>query len=292
MQIIWKTHVSINANYVIIYYIEVMTQYLPYGKKLSKGQKEKLARAYSNNSAITIRLNRNELQGNDELMLTKTQLKRIQKAMKNNKGADINISKTQIHKAFRHGGSLWSSLAGLSSKCLPMAILLAKKAAGPLATGALSGLASLGIDKIFGKGQKGGFLIPDSKINQLIKYKKYLTTKQKQDILNALQTGSGVQIKPTVKQQGNGFGTILASIGIPMLINALTGKGLQIDSNRSRRSIPVYVPPSTNSTKKDGGLVIPRDFRSEQFFGTWDQLNNPIGMGLKKKEEQKMEMVY
>ena len=72
-----------------------MTQYLSYGVKLSEGQKEKLARAYSNNSAITIRLNRNELQGNDELMLTKTQLKIIQKAMKNNKGTDIKITKVK-----------------------------------------------------------------------------------------------------------------------------------------------------------------------------------------------------
>jgi len=29
-------------------------------------------------------------------------------------------------------------------------------------------------------------------------------------------------------------------------------------------------------------LVIPRDVRSEPFFGDWDQLNNPIGMGIKK----------
>ena len=35
-----------------------------------------------------------------------------------------------------------------------MAMPLAKKAAAPLVTGALSGLASLGVDKIFGKGQR------------------------------------------------------------------------------------------------------------------------------------------
>ena len=37
---------------------------------------------------------------------------------------------------------------------------LAKKAIAPLATGALSGLASLGVDEILGKGQRGGFLVP------------------------------------------------------------------------------------------------------------------------------------
>ena len=67
-------------------------------------------------------------------------------------GSDIKISKTQIRKAIKDGGSLWGSLISLGSKLLPMAMLLAKNAVAPLATGALSGLASLGVDKIFGKG--------------------------------------------------------------------------------------------------------------------------------------------
>ena len=53
------------------------------------------------------------------------------------------------------------------------------KVAPALATGALQALGSLGIDKIFGKGQTGGFLIPQNKIDQLIKYKDLLTKKQK-----------------------------------------------------------------------------------------------------------------
>ena len=262
-----------------------MTQYFPYGVKLSKGQMEKLSRAYANKSPITLRLEKSDLKGNDELMLTKTQIKRIQKAMGMNKGVDIKISKSQIRNVARHGGSLWSSLAGLSSKLLPMALPLAKKAIAPLATGALSGLASLGVNKLFGSGQKGGFLIPDSKVNQLIQYKEYLTAKQKQDILNALQTGSGVHIKPTKKQMGTGIGTILASIGIPMLLDAVLGKGLQVDSSRSRRSLPIHVPDTT--TTKDGGLVLPVNYRSNPFFGTWDQMKNPIGLGIKKKTMKK-----
>ena len=42
-------------------------------------------------------------------------------------------------------------------------------------------------------------------------------------------------IKPTKAQSGGFLGTLLASIGIPTLINALTGKGLQVDRERSRR---------------------------------------------------------
>ena len=48
-----------------------MTKYYPYCLSLSTGQLEKLLRAYNNNSAITIRLARNELSFPYELMLKK-----------------------------------------------------------------------------------------------------------------------------------------------------------------------------------------------------------------------------
>ena len=199
-----------------------MTKYYPYGVSLSEGQLEKLSRAYNNNSAITIRLDRKELSGPHELILTKTQINKLRKAMSQGTGSDIKISKSQIRKAVKHGGSLWGSLISLGSKSLPMAMPLAKKAITPLAAGALSGLASLGVDKIFGKGQRGGFLIPQDKIAKLIAYKHLLSAGQKKDILNALQTGSGLVIRPTKTQSGGFLGTLLASIGAPLLLNALT----------------------------------------------------------------------
>ena len=113
-----------------------MTKYYSYGVSLSKGQLEKFSRAYNNNSAITIRLARNELSGPHELMLTKTKVNKLRKAMSQGTGSDIRISKTQIRKAIKHGGSLWGSLISLGSKLLPMP--LAKKAVTPLATWALS----------------------------------------------------------------------------------------------------------------------------------------------------------
>ena len=116
---------------------------------LSKGQLEKLSRAYNNNSAITIRLARDELSGAHELMLTKTQINKLKKAMSQGTGSDIKISKTQTRKAVRQGGSLWGSLISLGSKLLPMAMPIVKKAAAQLVTGALSGLASLSVDQIF-----------------------------------------------------------------------------------------------------------------------------------------------
>ena len=88
-----------------------MTKYYPYGVSLSKGQSEKLSRAYNNNSAITIRLAKNELSGPHELMLTKTQINKLRKAISQGAGSDIKISKTQIRKAVRQGGSLWGSFS-------------------------------------------------------------------------------------------------------------------------------------------------------------------------------------
>ena len=67
--------------------------------------------------------------------------------MSQDTGSDIKISKTQIRKAVRRGGSLWRSLISLGSKLLPMAMPLAKKAIAPLATGALSGYS----DKVNGE---------------------------------------------------------------------------------------------------------------------------------------------
>ena len=66
-----------------------MTQYFPYGVKLSQGQMQKLSRAYNLRLPVTIRLDKSDLKGNNELMLTKTQINRIHKAMKMNKGVEI-----------------------------------------------------------------------------------------------------------------------------------------------------------------------------------------------------------
>ena len=205
--------------------------YVKYGVKLSAGQKERLARALSNRSPITIRLTNSDLTGSDQLMLTKTQLKRIQKSMNNGTGTDLKISKTQISHLVQEGGALWSSLLNMGNKMLPYATKAVSKVVPSLATGALQALGSLGVDKIFGNGisHTGGFLIPQNKINQLIQYKDLLTKKQKEDIVSALHTGGQLVVKPTKTQSGGFLGTLLASIGVPLLLNALTGKGLQVD---------------------------------------------------------------
>ena len=207
--------------------------YVRYKVNLSTGQKEKLTKALSNKSAVTIPLTKGDLTGSDELMLIKTQLKRIQKALNNGTGVDLKISKTQIRHLVQEGGSLWNSLLTLGTKALPYATKAVTKVAPALATGALQALGSLGIDKIFGNGvQTGGFLIPQDKIDQLIKYKDLLTKKQKEQIVSAIHIGGQLVVKPTKTQSGGFLGTLLASIGVPLLLNALTGKGLHIDKKK------------------------------------------------------------
>ena len=128
------------------------TTYYPHGANLSQGQAEKFKKAYETNSAITLRLSKNELKGPNELMLTKTQINKIKKAINSETGEDIKLSKTQIRKATQKGGILWSTLFSLGAKALSYATKAVSKVAPYLATGALSALGSLGIDKIFGKG--------------------------------------------------------------------------------------------------------------------------------------------
>ena len=208
-----------------------MTTYLEYHVNLSDGQRVSLAKAMETGSELTLRLKNNQLRGNDELMLTKTQVNKIQKVIANKTGTDIKISKTQIRKSVKQGGSLFSSLAVLGAKALPYVTKAASKAFPALATGAVSALGSLGVDKIFGKGQRGGFLIPQNKIDQLIKHKGWLTEGQKKQILSAVQSGGEVVIKPTAKQRGGFLGSLLASIGIPLALemgSKLFGKGLSM----------------------------------------------------------------
>ena len=90
------------------------------------------------------------------------------------------------------------------------------------------------MDKIFGKGQKVGFMIPQNKIDQLIKNKNLLRTGQQKQILEALQSGSGVVIKPTKSQSRGFWGTLL--------LNVLLGKGLHVHRGVSTNTIPVHVP--------------------------------------------------
>ena len=140
-----------------------------------------------------------------------------------------------------------SALLPLAKNVLPQIL----KTAG---FSALSGAVSGGIEKAI-KG-KGLFEIPQNKVDRLIKYKDYLTDSQKKQINQALQTGSGIsRFRLTKKQQEGGFlGTLVASIGIPLLMNALTGKGhgrgLHVGPHLPTNTRNIYVPKTGRGKNK------------------------------------------
>ena len=260
-----------------------------YKVHLSQGQKAKLAKAIKDGSALKLRLGKNALSGPDELFPSPRQIAKLQKAKKNNTGAEISISKSAIRKSVKQGGSLWSSLLKLT----PFVTKGVAKVAPHLATGALSALGSLGIDKIFGKGaqpkalrleggMQGGAILPDAIVKMLqkgievpvkflvnlINMKEMLTNAQKTLIGKGLQSGKGIVLKPTKRQIHGGLLGTLAAIGIPMAIelaSKIFGSGLQTPRKAGGKGL---------QTPRKGGMGLqvsqkPFLWQPPPFYGTW-----------------------
>ena len=255
-----------------------MTSYIEYSVNLTDNQKMNLATAINNKTPLTLRIKHTNLRGNDELMLTKTQFGKIRKSVANGTGTDIKISKTQIRKVAKHGGNLFSSLASLGARVLPYAVKGLSKAVPALATGAVSALGSLGIDKIFGK----GINIPKKYFPMLPRIVNELTQSQIDQINKVSQTGGRLVFKPTRKQVEGGYLGTLASIGIPMeisLVSKMFVGGLQVDKT------PPPPPPKKFSNvhvPQDGGQFL---LYPPPFYGNW---NNTIGMGKKTRKGKKI----
>ena len=258
-----------------------------YKVNLSQGQKAKLAKAIRDGSALKLRLGKNALSGNDELLLSPRQIAKLQKAKRNNSGVEISFSKSSIRKSVKQGGSLWTSLFSLGTKALPFVTKGVSKVAPHLATGALSALGSLGIDKIFGSGMQGGMILPDAIVKMLqkgieipvkflvnlINMKEMLTNAQKTLIGKGLQSGKGIVLKPTKRQIHGGLLGTLAAIGIPMAIelaSKIFGSGLQT--------------PRKAGTGVGQGLQVsqkPFLWQPPPFYGTWEgQGRGAKGKGL------------
>ena len=268
-----------------------MTTYHPYKVNLSEGQKDKLEKAIRGRNPISLRLKNSQLSGNDQLMLTANQIKKIQKAASQGKGVEIKVSKSQAQKV---GGSLFSALFPLARSAAPM---LAKT----LGLSALAGLASEGasqvVKKISGSGQRasrrpqramtGGFLIPQDKIQKLIDNKHLLTNKQKEQILSALQSGGQIVVKPSKKQSGGLLGTMLASIGIPLAIEAVKsvfGKGAPRIGRPKGKGAPRIGRPKGKGAPNLGAPFQ----RPPPIVGNWEQATS-WGRGMGKKKSKKGE---
>ena len=214
-------------------------------------------------------------------MLTRRQITKIKKSLRDGTGSDIKISKTQIRRSVKHGGNLFTSLASLGAKLLPYAIKGVSKVAPALATGAASALGDIGIKKLFGK----GITIPKRFLTMLPPFAREFTQAQINQINKAHKTGGRLVINPTRKQIEGGFLGTLASIGIPMaisLVSKMFGSGLQVDRGSSSNTRNVYVPPPSSSTHSEG---YPYPHRPPPFLGTWEDMEDkgPLGMGVVAK---------
>ena len=136
-----------------------MTQYTNVKVKISEGQKEKLQHALKANCpTISIRLNHEDLNGNDILAVTRSQAKKMVKAHEDGKGITIRMTSKQLKHNMKTEGGFLGILAGLAARALPM---IAKTVLPALGVGALSGLASSGVQKAMGNGlylKKGGII--------------------------------------------------------------------------------------------------------------------------------------
>ena len=140
-----------------------MTQYKSVNVNLSENQINKIRQAINAGcTATSIKLGYNDLNGDHTIFITNGQFNKLQNAKDRGKGLTIRMSNRQLKHNTQEGGFLGALLPLLSTAARvagPALMGVAKKALPHLATGALSGLASSGVSKLFGDGlylKKGG----------------------------------------------------------------------------------------------------------------------------------------
>ena len=98
-----------------------MTSYVNVKVKISEWQKEKLQHALKANCpTISIRLDYEDLSGNDILAVTKSQAKNLTKAYEDGKGITIRMTSKQLKHNMKTEGGFLGLLAGLASRALPV----------------------------------------------------------------------------------------------------------------------------------------------------------------------------
>ena len=239
-----------------------MTELHQISIKLSEGQKRKLSKAYRNREEISLRLSKNALSGSDVLMVPMNTVKRLAKAKSMDRGMVITISKYNIR---RQTGS------GIFSSILPVLKNVAPTIGKTLGLSALAGLASEGASQIVKKISGGQmYQVPNNKLFMLAQLGDLLTKGQIGDLARAHKGGEDLLFRLTQRQVGNGIGTLIASIGIPMLIDALKGGSIKGGA------------PRMGSPRSNGGAAvrIGMPMAPPPFIGTW-------GRGKKKKKGKK-----
>ena len=223
--------------------------------QLSNGQKRNLARAYQRNEEVTLRLSKKSLNGSDTLRVPAQVVKRLQKNRNAGKGMQIKISKANIRK--QDGSGIFSSL-------MPLLKTVALTIGKTLGLSALAGAASEGASQIIKKITGGQvFQAPNANLYKLAMMSHLLTPKQRNDLAQAHNFAHDMLFKITQKQVGNGIGTVLASIGIPLVLDALKGlrggSAVRMGRGKGGAAVRIGRPPFLGSWGKGGkgkGLLL------------------------------------
>ena len=244
----------------------------------SEFQKDKLRRAYNKRENISLKLVYNP--HGDRIFVNERQYNKLMKG----KPVIINFNDTHFRAMKKDGGSLLTSLLGPITKiATKVAPALTKTVLPGLVTGVSSALGSLGIDSLFsGKGIDGktGDIIKALAVieNELRK----LSKPQKTKFDEIMMTGNG---------QSGGFLTgLLMSLGLPIVLKALTGSGLH---NRpydvtSYKTHPKKIPIPRNQqpvVKEPEGTALTEWelFNPPPFNDNYEIIENK-GRGIKKKD--------
>ena len=198
-----------------------MVEYSKINCKLTNVQLNKLKKAVKSNEGASLRLgiknfNKDELP--HELLLTTRQNTELRNAINNNLATDIKLCKAQIKKLMQSGGFLGKLLSKLAIPLMKVSMPLAKNVLPPLGlTAAMSAIDGSIQKKIYGSGVK--LIIELEDMNDIMK------------IIEALEN-SGILLKGVTKtienetkeQRGGFLGMLLATLGVSLLGNLLTGR--------------------------------------------------------------------
>ena len=246
-----------------------MTELHKISVNLSDGQKRKLAKAYRDKEEVSIKLAHKNLSGSDTLMVPKNTVNRLAKSKATGKGIQIKISRANVRK---------QTGSGILTSVLPVLRNVAPTIGKTLGLSALAGLASEGASQIIKKISGGQiFKVPNQHLFRLAMLSELLNKGQIRDLAKAHKDGSDLMFKITQKQVGNGIGSILASIGIPMIIDALRGKGVGRGGPRLNKS--GGGGPRVSKMSGGAGPRIGLPMYPPPFIGNW-----PSTSGQRKKK--------
>ena len=200
--------------------------YSPRELDLSDYQLKKIGTAIMKDEETVLTIKPNQNNRGHVLYLTDRQVKRLDKAMRDNRNIRIKLSKTQLASQ-PEGSGLFDTIAKLVPKILPFL----KNIVAPLglagATGAISGLANRAVQKKKGDGiaragQKGGTVnLSPCTIQTMMKTMKELEEH------GVIPRGVSEAAMDKINQQDGGFiGTLLASLAGPLLSSLLGGNGI------------------------------------------------------------------